>query len=79
MGFLYLIKFVAIGSSFSGRPNFSLPRAMLFIRNVMFRASVRMDCLPSSSSSASPAALPWMLFQYWPDAIGIDNWFDIFI
>ena len=37
---------------------------MLFIRNVMLRASARMVCFPSSSASASPGAQPWMLFQY---------------
>ena len=36
----YLIKFVLTGGSFSGSPYFSLPSAMLFIRKVIFRASV---------------------------------------
>ena len=43
---------------------------MLFIRKVMFRASVRMVCFPSSSMSASPFSRPWIEFQYWLDAIG---------
>ena len=65
------MKCVAIRSSFSGRPNCSLPSAILFIKNVMLRASVRIVCRPSPSCSASPGARPWMLFQYWLDAIGI--------
>ena len=67
----YRIKFVLWNGSFSGRPYFSFPRAILFIRNVIFLASVRMVCNPSKSCCASPAALPWMLFQYWLDATGI--------
>lgn len=67
----YLIKCVHACSSVSGSPNFSLPRAILFIRKVMFRASVRMVCFPSSSMSASPFSRPWIEFQYWLDAIGI--------
>ena len=50
---------------FSGSPNCSFPSAILFIRKVIFLASVRIVCLPSSSFSASPGAAPWMLFQYW--------------
>ena len=37
----------------------------------MFRARVRMVCLPSSSRSASPGARPWMEFQYWLEAMGM--------
>ena len=37
----------------------------------MFLARVRMVCSPSSSCSACPGWLPWMLFQYWLEAIGI--------
>ena len=37
----------------------------------MFRASVRMVCKPSASIAASPAALPWTLFQYRLEAMGI--------
>ena len=44
---------------------------MLFIKNVMLRASVRIVCRPSPSCSASPGARPWMLFQYWLDATGM--------
>ena len=44
--------------SVSGRPNFSFPSAILFIKNVIFLASVRMVCFPSSSISASPTFLP---------------------
>lgn len=47
--FHYRIKCVAMGASRSGRPYFSLPRAILLIRNAMFFASVRMVCLPSPS------------------------------
>ena len=65
------MKCVAIRSSFSGRPNCSLPSAILFIKNVMLRASVRIVCRPSPSCSASPGARPWMLFQYWLDATGM--------
>ncbi len=35
------IKWVGIHSSFSGRPNLSLPRAILFMRKLIFRARVR--------------------------------------
>ena len=35
----YLMKFVNTVVSFSGRPNCSLPRAILFIRNTIFRAT----------------------------------------
>ena len=38
----------------SGRPYFAFPRAMLFIRNVMFRARVRIVWRPSASCAASP-------------------------
>ena len=65
------MKCVAILSSFSGRPNCSLPSAILFIKNVMLRASVRIVCRPSPSCSASPGAQPWMLFQYWLEATGM--------
>lgn len=61
---IYLIKCVHACSSVSGSPNFSLPRAILFKRKVMFRASVRMVCFPSSSMSASPFSRPWIEFQY---------------
>lgn len=54
----YLIKFVLQNSSFSGSPNFSLPSAMLLIRNTIFLASVRMVCRPSPSCAASPCAVP---------------------
>ena len=54
-----------------GRPYFSRPSAMLRIKKVILRASVRMVCRPSSSCSASPGARPWMLFQYWLEATGI--------
>ena len=37
----------------------------------MFRARVRMVCLPSPSCSASPGFIPWMLFQYWLETTGI--------
>lgn len=37
--FYHLMKFVNTTSSFSGRPNCSLPSAMLFIRNTMLRAT----------------------------------------
>ena len=36
----YLIKFVLTGSSFSGRPYFSLPKAIDFIRKDIFLAKV---------------------------------------
>ena len=52
------IKFVEIRSSFSGSPNCSFPRAMLFIKNAIFLARVLMVCLPSPSPSASPGVLP---------------------
>ena len=64
-------KLVWTGASFSGKPNFSLPRAMDFMRKVMFFASVRIVWSPSASSAASPGAHPWTLFQYWLEAIGI--------
>ena len=35
----------------------------------MFRARVRITIFPSSSRSASPFSLPWMLFQYTLEAI----------
>jgi signal transduction histidine kinase len=54
----YLMKFVYTLGSFSGRPYFSLPKAMLFIRNVMFFARVLTICIPSPSSAASPLAPP---------------------
>ncbi len=44
---------------------------MLLIRKDMFFARVRMICSPSLSCAASSALLPWMLFQYCPDATGI--------
>ena len=56
--FSHLIKWVGLHSSVSGKPNCSLPKAMLFIRNTIFLASIRMVCLPSSSISASPLPLP---------------------
>ena len=65
------IKFVPRLASFSGSPYASFPSLILFIKNVIFLASVRIVCLPSSSFSASPGAAPWMLFQYWLDATGI--------
>lgn len=65
------MKFVLWKGSFSGKPYFSLPSAMLFIRKVMFLASARMVCSPSASCAASPCTLPWTLFQYWLDATGI--------
>ncbi len=58
VSFAHRMKWVPIHSSFSGRPYFSLPRAMLFIRNVMFRANVRMIWSPSASFSASPGTRP---------------------
>ncbi len=53
-----LMKFVERRLSFSGKPYFSFPRAMLLIRNDMFLASVLAVCFPSSSFSASPGILP---------------------
>lgn len=67
----YRIKLVLCASSFSGRPYFSFPRAMLFIKKVIFLANVRIVCKPSASWLASPCALPWILFQYWLYATGI--------
>ena len=50
----------------------SMPQAYRdFIKKAMFRARTRMVCIPSPSSSASPAAPPWTLFQYWLEATGI--------
>lgn len=57
-GFSQRIKFVRSNGSLSGRPYASFPSAMLFMRNVIFRARVRMLCSPSRSCAASPAALP---------------------
>lgn len=54
-----------------GQPYFSFPSAMLRIRKVILRASVRMVCLPSSSCRASPGSLPCTLFQYWLEATGM--------
>lgn len=51
----YLMKLVRMGASRWGRPYFSRPSAMLRIKKVILRASVRMVCRPSSSCSASPA------------------------
>ena len=65
------MKLVAWRGSFSGRPKASLPRAMLFIKNVMFRARARMVWRPSASWAASPGRRPWTLFQYWLEATGI--------
>ena len=67
----HLIKLVLSNGSFSGRPNCSLPSAILFIRNAIFLARVRMDCMPSASCAASPCSLPCTLFQYWPEATGM--------
>ena len=64
-------KWVRRGSSRSGRPYFSRPRAMLLTRKAIFRARVRMVRRPSASWAASPGARPWMLFQYWLEATGI--------
>ena len=49
--------------SLSGRPYCAFPRAMLFIRKAMFRASIRTVRMPSPSASASPGVMPWTLFQ----------------
>ena len=62
--FAYLMKFVHWDFSFSGKPNFSLPSAMLRIKNTMLLASVRMPCRPSASCSHSPGFAPCTLFQY---------------
>ena len=43
----------------------------VFIRKVIFLASTRMVCFPSSSLSASPSSRPCMQFQYWLAAIGM--------
>ena len=43
-------KFVAIPSSCSGKPYFSFPRAMLFIKKAIFLARVLMVCRPSKYS-----------------------------
>ena len=45
----YRMKFVPILSSFSGNPYASFPSAILFIRKVIFLASVRIICIPSPS------------------------------
>ena len=58
LGLAYLIKCVGCQSSFCGRPNFSLPKAMLFIKKLMLRARVLMVCKPSASRFASPFSLP---------------------
>ncbi len=60
---LYRMKWVGVTGSSSGRPNFSLPRAMDFIRKVMFLARFRTVAMPSKSCAASPGARPWTLFQ----------------
>ena len=52
------LNFVAVRSSCSGRPYSFLPSSMDFIRNVIFFASIRIVCLPSSSISASPFSQP---------------------
>ena len=65
------MKCVGIHGSFWGTPKASLPRAMLFIRKVMFLARVRMVCMPSSSCAASPGILPCTLFPYWLEATGM--------
>ena len=62
--FLQRIKCVAIFSSTCGNPNSFLPSSILFIKNVILRASVLIVCFPSSSISASPCWRPCMLFQY---------------
>ena len=54
----YQIKFVTASGSVSGSPNCSFPSAMLFIRNTMFLARVRIVWRPSSSISASPFSIP---------------------
>ena len=69
--FFYLTKFVSWCSSFSGKPYFSFPSAILFMRNAIFLARTLIVCSPSSSCIASPFSVPWMLFQYWLDATGI--------
>ncbi len=46
--------FVRWKLSCSGRPYFSLPRVMLFMRKVLFLARVRMICSPSASRPVSP-------------------------
>lgn len=67
----HLMKCVDTGSSLWGSPYFSFPSAMLFMRNDMLRARVRIVCSPSSSLRASPGTSPWIWFQYWLDATGI--------
>lgn len=66
-----MMKCVHTCSSVFGRPICSLPSAMHFIKNDMFLASTRIVCFPSSSMSACPSSLPWMLFQYLLEATGI--------
>ena len=45
----YRMKLVCAGASFSGRPYCSFARAMPRMRKTMFRARVRMVCIPSAS------------------------------
>jgi len=49
---IHRIKFVKTEGSFTGRPYVFFPNAMLRIRNVIFRARVRIPCIPSASPSA---------------------------
>ena len=59
------MKLVGAQASLTGRPYFSLPRAMLFMRKPILRARVRMVCMPSLSRALSPSSLPKTTFQYW--------------
>lgn len=56
--FFHRIKLVAIRCSFSGNPNFSLPNAILLIKNAIFLPSVRIVCSPSSSFQTSSGVYP---------------------
>ena len=65
------MKLVDTRFSGTGSPYFSRPRAMLRMRKIMFSASARIIWSPSRSSVASPGFLPWIPFQYCPEATGV--------
>ena len=64
-------KLVTWGGSGWGRPYWALPSWMAFMRNAMFRPSVRMVWRPSLSWRTSSGVLPYTLFLFWLLALGL--------